>query len=157
MTVFCFRVFIGVSMLQVAFLVFNFLTHITNEFFVCCNVLIASIRGCFLNFFTEMVVKYYQFVGQSRYTLVFSNLYLFDTSQQMPKLPSYRNQSNETKSSQIMISFPADSFKKYKIRTNPNMCILMYTEIQSDQTRITRNALKSQIFDSFTKSSSGHQ
>ena len=56
-----------------------------------------------------------------------------------------------------MISFPADSFKKYKIRTNPNMCILMYTEIQSDQTRITQNALKSQIFDSFTKSSSGHQ
>ena len=39
MTVFSFRVFIGVSMLQVAFLVFNFLTHITNEFFVYCNVL----------------------------------------------------------------------------------------------------------------------
>ena len=29
--------------------------------------------------------------------------------------------------------FPADSFKKYKIKTNPNMCILMYFKIQSDQ------------------------
>ena len=27
------------------------------------------------------------------------------------------------------------------------MCILMYFKIQSDQPRITRNALKSQIFD----------
>ena len=30
------------------------------------------------------------------------------------------------------------------------MCILMYFEIQNDQPRITRNALKSQIFDLFT-------
>ena len=36
------------------------------------------------------------------------------------------------------------------------MCILMYFEVQSDQPRITRNAIKSQIFDLFTKSSSGH-
>ena len=40
--------------------------------------------------------------------------------------------------------FPGDSFKKYKIKTNPNMCILMYFKLQSDQPRITRNALKSQ-------------
>ena len=37
------------------------------------------------------------------------------------------------------------------------MCILMYFKIQSDQPRITRSALKSQIFDLFTKSSSGHK
>ena len=36
------------------------------------------------------------------------------------------------------------------------MCILMYFKVQSDQPRITRNAIKSQIFDLFTKSSSGH-
>ena len=40
---------------------------------------------------------------------------------------------------------------KYKIKTNPNMCILMYFKIQSDQPRITRNALKGKIFDLFTK------
>ena len=34
-----------------------------------------------------------------------------------------------------------------KIKANPNMCILMYFKIQSDQPGITRNALKSQIFD----------
>ena len=33
----------------------------------------------------------------------------------------------------------------------------MYFEIQSDQLRITQNALKSQNFDLFTKSSSGHK
>ena len=33
----------------------------------------------------------------------------------------------------------------------------MYLKIQGDPTRITRNALKSQIFDLFTKSSSGHK
>ena len=38
-----------------------------------------------------------------------------------------------------------------KIKINPNMCILMYFKIQSDQTRITRNSLKSRIFDLFTK------
>ena len=54
-------------------------------------------------------------------------------------------------------SFPADSFKKYKIKANPKMSILMYFKIQSDQTRITQNFLKSQIFDLFTKSSSGHK
>ena len=53
--------------------------------------------------------------------------------------------------------FPADIFKKYKIKTNPNMCILIYFKIQSDQPRITRHALKSQILDLFTKSSSGHK
>ena len=37
----------------------------------------------------------------------------------------------------------------YKIKTNPKMCILIYVKIQSDQPRITRNALKSQIFDLF--------
>ena len=36
------------------------------------------------------------------------------------------------------------------------MCVLMYFKIQSDQPRITQNALKSQIFDLFTKSLSGH-
>ena len=42
------------------------------------------------------------------------------------------------------------------MKTNPNMCILMYFKIQSDQPKITQNALKSRIFDSFTKPSSGH-
>ena len=37
------------------------------------------------------------------------------------------------------------------------MYILMYFKTQSDQPRITRSALKSQIFDLFTKSSSGHK
>ena len=46
--------------------------------------------------------------------------------------------------------FSANSFKKYKVKTNLNMCILMYFKIQSDQSRITRNVLKSQIFDLFT-------
>ena len=36
------------------------------------------------------------------------------------------------------------------------MCILVYFKIQSDQPRITRNALKCQISDLFTKSLSGH-
>ena len=35
------------------------------------------------------------------------------------------------------------------------MCISMYFKIQSDQLRITPNTLKSQIFELFTKSSSG--
>ena len=42
-------------------------------------------------------------------------------------------------------------------KTNPNMCILMYFEIQSYQPRIAQNALKSQIFELFTKPSSGHK
>ena len=42
------------------------------------------------------------------------------------------------------------------MKTNPNMCILMYFKIQSDQPKITQNALKSRIFDSFTKPSSGY-
>ena len=33
----------------------------------------------------------------------------------------------------------------------------MYFKIQNDQPRITQNALKSQTFDSFTKSSSEHK
>ena len=33
----------------------------------------------------------------------------------------------------------------------------MYYKIQNDRSRITRNALKSQIFDLYTKSSSGHK
>ena len=37
------------------------------------------------------------------------------------------------------------------------MYIFMYFKIQSDQPKITRNALKSQIFDLFTKLSSGHK
>ena len=37
------------------------------------------------------------------------------------------------------------------------MYILMYFKIQSGQPRITPNALKSKIFDFFTKSSSGHK
>ena len=37
------------------------------------------------------------------------------------------------------------------------MCILMDFKIRSDQPRITRNPLKSQIFNSFTKSLSGHK
>ena len=36
------------------------------------------------------------------------------------------------------------------------MCILIYLKVQDDQPRITRNVLKSQIFDLFTKLSSGH-
>ena len=47
-------------------------------------------------------------------------------------------------------------FEKYKIKTNSKMC-LMYFKIQSDQPRITRNALESQIFDLFAKSSSEHK
>ena len=46
---------------------------------------------------------------------------------------------------------------KHKIKTNPKMYILMYFKIQSGQPRITPNALKSKIFDFFTKSSSGHK
>ena len=46
-----------------------------------------------------------------------------------------------------------DFFQKYNIKTHPNMCMLMYFKIQSDQTRIMRNALRSQIFYLFTKSS----
>ena len=37
------------------------------------------------------------------------------------------------------------------------MCILMYFKIQNDLSRINRKAFKSQIFDLFTKSSSGHK
>ena len=53
--------------------------------------------------------------------------------------------------------FPAGSFKKYKIKTNPNMSILVYFKIQNDQPRITQNVLKSafkmlQIFHLFAKS-----
>ena len=33
----------------------------------------------------------------------------------------------------------------------------MYFKIQGDQTRMTRNALKSQMFDLFTKLLSGHK
>ena len=33
----------------------------------------------------------------------------------------------------------------------------MFFKFQSDQPRITQNALRSQIFDLFTKSSSGHK
>ena len=40
----------------------------------------------------------------------------------------------------------------FKIKTNTKMCILMYFKIQRDQPRITRNALKNQIFHLFTKS-----
>ena len=58
---------------------------------------------------------------------------------------------------QYLQSFPASSFKKHKIKTNPKMCILMCFKIQSDQPRIKRNALKSQIFDLFAKSSSGYK
>ena len=56
--------------------------------------------------------------------------------------PSYPKQETfsfrEIRETETLESFPADSFK-------------------SDQPRITRNALKSQIFDLFTKSSSGHK
>ena len=37
------------------------------------------------------------------------------------------------------------------------MYILMYFKIESDKPRIIRNALKSEIFDLFTKSSSGYK
>ena len=37
------------------------------------------------------------------------------------------------------------------------MCILMHFKIQSDRPRMTRNVLKSQIFDLFSKPSSGHK
>ena len=33
-------------------------------------------------------------------------------------------------------TFPANSFKKYKIKTNLKMCMLMYFKIQSDQPRL---------------------
>ena len=38
--------------------------------------------------------------------------------------------------------FPADSFKKYEIKSNPNMCILMYF-------KITQNAFKKSYKDFF--------
>ena len=38
--------------------------------------------------------------------------------------------------------FPVDSFKKYEIKTNPKMCILMHFKTQSNKPKITRNALK---------------
>ena len=37
------------------------------------------------------------------------------------------------------------------------MCSLMYFKIQGDQPKITRNALKSEIFDLFTKSLLRHK
>ena len=37
------------------------------------------------------------------------------------------------------------------------MRFLMYFKIQNDQPRITQNALKSQIFNLFSRSSSGHK
>ena len=43
------------------------------------------------------------------------------------------------------------------IKNNSKMCFLMYFKIQNDQPRITQNALKSQIFNLFTRSSSGHK
>ena len=46
---------------------------------------------------------------------------------------------------------------KCKIKTNVKMCIFMYFKIQSDQSSIIQNALKSQIFYLFTKSSWGHK
>ena len=58
---------------------------------------------------------------------------------------------------ELIWTFPGDSFKKHKIKTNPKMYILMYFKIQSGQPRITPNALKSKIFDFLTKSSSGHK
>ena len=42
----------------------------------------------------------------------------------------------------ILNSLPVDSLRKYKIKTNPKMCILMYFKIQSDQPRITQSAFK---------------
>ena len=42
--------------------------------------------------------------------------------------------------------FPAESLKKYKIKTNPSMGILIYFKIQHVQPRITRNALKKSNF-----------
>ena len=47
-------------------------------------------------------------------------------------------------------------YVKYKIKINPNMCILMYFKNSKSQSRITRNALKSQTFGLFDKSFSGH-
>ena len=40
----------------------------------------------------------------------------------------------------------------YKIKTNPEMCIMVSFKIRSDQPGITWNALKSQISNVFTKS-----
>ena len=56
--------------------------------------------------------------------------------------------SEKTRSPQIIFEpyelncffLKVDKGSKYKIKTNPNMCILMYFKIQSDQPRITRNA-----------------
>ena len=35
-----------------------------------------------------------------------------------------------------------DDYNKYKTKTNPKMCILIYFKIQTDQPKITRNAFK---------------
>ena len=48
-----------------------------------------------------------------------------------------------------LYSFPANSFTKYKIKSNPNMYILMCFKIQIDQPRTTLNAFKMANF-SFT-------
>ena len=50
-----------------------------------------------------------------------------------------------------------ETTKKKKKKKKTKICILTYVKIKSDQPRTTRNALKRQIFDLFTKSSSGHK
>ena len=42
----------------------------------------------------------------------------------------------------MLNSLPVDSFGKYEVITNLEMCILMYFKIQSDQARITQSAFK---------------
>ena len=53
---------------------------------------------------------------------------------------------NERYSKDADYSFPVDSFKKYLMKTDPNVCIFMYFKNQSDLPRTTRNALKKSNF-----------
>ena len=46
------------------------------------------------------------------------------------------------RTSSLYNPFPVESLKKYKIKTNPNMGILIYFKIQDVQPIITRNAFK---------------
>ena len=66
-------------------------------------------------------------------------------SSRQPKLLIYLT-PEEHVTQLISTSFPAVSFKKYKTKTNPKMYTLMYFKMQSDQPRITRNALKKSNF-----------
>ena len=53
----------------------------------------------------------------------------------------------------IIVTLHCNTLKKYEVKTNPKMSILMYFKVQSDQPRITGNAFKKSNFP-FAKSAS---